>query len=423
MKKLSKQEFIKRSNVIHNNKYDYSLVDYTNSNTEIVIICPDHGEFLQKPNSHLNGRGCKDCCYKYRPKKINLEFKNIIIDLLNKNYDLAKLAKESINIFNFKVCKETLRKFCKENNIVVSSKIVVCEFCKQKMINEDVIKNHSCQPMKIQQAMEPLKHELKEMIENKGYSIYELWSKSSKLFGIEFKSESLYTFCNRNNIIINETLRKKRTKEKIDETIFDKFGVKNVSQSQLIKNKKEKHFIDTYGVINPFQLDSVKEKSKKTMLEKYGVECAVHIPGRKNNNGRISHPHKKVSDYLNLMGIEHDNEKAGLFRKYNKILDRIYSPVVDIFIKDGIVIEIYGDHWHCNPKIYKSSDIIETWDGIITANERWLFDEERVKQIESFGVKVIILWSSDIRKNFSDIKAILDNLGDKKNVETKIGGN
>jgi hypothetical protein len=32
-----------------------------NSNTKIVIICPKHGEFLQTPNSHLNGNGCPAC--------------------------------------------------------------------------------------------------------------------------------------------------------------------------------------------------------------------------------------------------------------------------------------------------------------------------------------------------------------------------
>lgn len=54
MKKLTTEEFIEKSKAIHDNKYDYSLVEYINSQTKIKIICPKHGEFEQKPNNHLN---------------------------------------------------------------------------------------------------------------------------------------------------------------------------------------------------------------------------------------------------------------------------------------------------------------------------------------------------------------------------------
>lgn len=54
-------EFIKQGNKIHNNKYDYSKVVYTNSNNKVIITCPIHGDFEQKPTSHLNGNGCVKC--------------------------------------------------------------------------------------------------------------------------------------------------------------------------------------------------------------------------------------------------------------------------------------------------------------------------------------------------------------------------
>lgn len=54
--------FIKNSKDIHENKsYDYSLVNYVNSITKVEIVCPVHGTFLITPNSHLNGKGCKEC--------------------------------------------------------------------------------------------------------------------------------------------------------------------------------------------------------------------------------------------------------------------------------------------------------------------------------------------------------------------------
>lgn len=53
--------FIDKSILIHNNKYDYSLIQYKNTNTKIKIICKKHGLFEQTPHSHLRGRGCPKC--------------------------------------------------------------------------------------------------------------------------------------------------------------------------------------------------------------------------------------------------------------------------------------------------------------------------------------------------------------------------
>lgn len=54
-------DFINQSNVVHNNKYNYSNAIYINDSTKLIINCPIHGNFLQIPNKHLQGRGCKKC--------------------------------------------------------------------------------------------------------------------------------------------------------------------------------------------------------------------------------------------------------------------------------------------------------------------------------------------------------------------------
>lgn len=53
--------FIAEANAIHNHKYDYSLTEYKGSRVNVIIICPAHGEFSQKPRDHLAGKGCKLC--------------------------------------------------------------------------------------------------------------------------------------------------------------------------------------------------------------------------------------------------------------------------------------------------------------------------------------------------------------------------
>ena len=61
MRKLNTKEFISKARMIHGKKYDYSSVEYKTSNMKVIISCPIHGTFLQKPNKHLNGRGCAVC--------------------------------------------------------------------------------------------------------------------------------------------------------------------------------------------------------------------------------------------------------------------------------------------------------------------------------------------------------------------------
>ena len=63
-KKLTTEEFIRKARKIHGDKYDYSKVEYVNSITPIIIVCPEHGEFLQTPSDHLSGKGCKKCATK-----------------------------------------------------------------------------------------------------------------------------------------------------------------------------------------------------------------------------------------------------------------------------------------------------------------------------------------------------------------------
>lgn len=63
-RKLTTEEFIERARIKHANLYDYSLVEYSHSKTPVSIICRKHGEFLQKPEAHLNNErpcGCPIC--------------------------------------------------------------------------------------------------------------------------------------------------------------------------------------------------------------------------------------------------------------------------------------------------------------------------------------------------------------------------
>ena len=102
--KLTNQEFIEKANLIHNNKYDYSKVEYVNSRTKVCIICPEHGEFWQTPHHHLNGHGCSKCRNENNGDRCRGDVKEFIekANKIHKNkYDYSKV--EYINSHT-KVC-------------------------------------------------------------------------------------------------------------------------------------------------------------------------------------------------------------------------------------------------------------------------------------------------------------------------------
>lgn len=62
MKRLTKSEFIKKARLIHGNYYSYDKTVYIKSISKVIITCPIHGDFSQRPNDHLSGRnGCPHC--------------------------------------------------------------------------------------------------------------------------------------------------------------------------------------------------------------------------------------------------------------------------------------------------------------------------------------------------------------------------
>ena len=58
---ITKDDFLEKANITHNNYYNYDKVNYINNNTSITITCPKHGDFTQIPRRHLAGNRCPQC--------------------------------------------------------------------------------------------------------------------------------------------------------------------------------------------------------------------------------------------------------------------------------------------------------------------------------------------------------------------------
>lgn len=103
-KRKTLEEFIQQAKNIHGDKYDYSKVNYKNCDTNITIICKEHGEFEQTPKHHLMNRNCLRCARQYSPT--NCEFIQQAINVHGDKYDYSKVeyknAKTKITI----ICKK-----------------------------------------------------------------------------------------------------------------------------------------------------------------------------------------------------------------------------------------------------------------------------------------------------------------------------
>lgn len=89
---LTTEEFIKRAQEVHGDKYDYSRVEYKSARDYVNIICPRHGVFRQRAYIHLNGSGCIKCVKASKRSKGEKE----LFEYINSIYS-RKIIKNSRN--------------------------------------------------------------------------------------------------------------------------------------------------------------------------------------------------------------------------------------------------------------------------------------------------------------------------------------
>jgi len=87
-RRIDTEGFIKRANITHNNFYSYSKTNYIRGDKKVLITCPIHQDFLQTPQTHLQGSGCSKCAFE----------KN--------TYTTESFIKKANIVHNYKYCYE-----------------------------------------------------------------------------------------------------------------------------------------------------------------------------------------------------------------------------------------------------------------------------------------------------------------------------
>jgi very-short-patch-repair endonuclease len=90
--KWNKDEFVKNAIKVHGKKYGYDKVDYTGANVPVIITCPTHGDFKQRPGGHISGKGCDKCANAERGLKMTQdEFIRRGKEIFGNKYDYSKV--------------------------------------------------------------------------------------------------------------------------------------------------------------------------------------------------------------------------------------------------------------------------------------------------------------------------------------------
>ena len=145
-KKISSEEFITRSNNIHNNKYDYSKVEYVNNKTKVCIICPEHGEFWQTPKNHLLGQGCPICGEEIARKCRKNDYQKFINRFIKTFGDIAEFPYindeyENRNSTITYVCKKCGKTHKKVASYIFANK-TICECYRVKEPRQNIVFEH-----------------------------------------------------------------------------------------------------------------------------------------------------------------------------------------------------------------------------------------------------------------------------------------
>jgi len=214
-------------------------------------------------------------------------------------------------------------------------------------------------------------------------------------FGEEEGIKRWNSYCNKQ--AVTNTFEYKKAKYGWTKDQFDEYNKsRSCTLENFIKRHGEEDGLRKWNEYCEVQrYTTTLEYFQKTYGEKEGKQkWENYVKARINGVG-----YSKIADEFCL--------KITKYFKNNKIwahctcgefnIENIFS--LDYYDETlNIVIEFYGDFWHCNPNQYRADDIVIGYD--IIAKDIWDKDLQRQKYIEEkLKTKMFIVWEEDYRHN------------------------
>jgi hypothetical protein len=462
----AKNKFENEANIIHTNKYDYSKSIYVSATDNIIIICKNHGEFEQTPNSHLGGNGCKKCSNDKIKKRMSIPweiYKEDLQKIHNNKYDYSKVIWKGVDIDIIVICPEH-REFkirpvdhkrgrgcqkCSKENKIQYNKHNTDIFVKLSIEKWGNIYNYSKVDYKDSNN--------KIIIICKTHGEFEQLPSNHIKYGcgtcgrelnirnIDLNNKCKSEFISKSNTIHENTYDYSKTKYEnaINKVIVicKKHGEFNVSpnnhlrgkgcpacgieSSRLTKLKSfddyQPEFIKLYG--DKYDYSSVVWEGGSKLITvickkhgKFHILPCLHKIGKECQ--KCSNQHSSISmDWLLFMENRYLTEI-----QHAKNLGEFVIPgtryKADGYIKSSnTIFEFHGDFWHGNPKLYDETEINPRIG--ITYGELYNKTKDKSKLIIELGYNLIEIWENDWKKFITSIKFLQYKWKSKTNNDIK----
>lgn len=290
-RRMTLNEFVAKANTVHSNRYDYSKSVYVNGTTKIIIVCPEHGEFEQRPYMHLQGQGCSICAHAKRAETCEKRY-GCAMPILSE----ASRAK----------AKQTVQEKYGVDHITQAA----CVREKIKQTNLDRYGHEN--PMQNQEIADKAK------------------ATNIERYGVPCSMQ-------------NADVRAKHCA-----SVKAHYGVENSMQAEEVRAKAKQTWLDKYGVENPRQSDLIDKRIKQTCKAKYGTQYVIQnadIQRKALNTKRIRHTFNtskpEESLYVSLC------EKFGKSDVYRQYSSEAYPYFCDFYIASkDLYIELNGNWTH-----------------------------------------------------------------------------
>ncbi len=330
---MTKQEkFIAKSNIIHNNKYDYSMVEYVNTYSRVVITCPIHGQFTQVAKDHQHGCGCKQCG--------NIKRNQTCLDRYgHTNAAHGSAAREKIKQTNLRVYGCTTYNNRKKATATCLEKYGV---------------EHPSQNIEVHRRME---------------------STCLEKYGVDNPRKS------------------EKVKEKIKITNRSNHGGVHNKQQHLgdkILLLKDKCWMENEYIVNRKTTAQIADEclSSCKTIQNYMRAYGILFRYKNKSSGKST---TWIKNLIRSEGIDIQSADSPL-GEY-KIPGTNYR--VDGYCREtNTVYEFHGDRFHGNPSIFRSSDYCHPFDRTLTAGELYQKTKDRENIIKALGYDLVVMWEN-----------------------------
>lgn len=367
--KMSTEDFITRAKKIHGDKYIYSKTIYVNSDTQVIIECPNHGIFKQITYKHLAGTGCRSCAAKKNAQKRTITA-DVFFTKANTKYE---------NKYNY---SETIY----EN--YDTDLIIHCP-------------NHGpfIQKPKVHLKIGCTKCNL----DNKSMTTEKFIAKSLKKHGNTYNYSK--TACNRSTDIVTIIcdIHGDFLQRVHDHLNGCGCSICNLNKRNNSFRKTTEEFISEAQQIHNGKYDYSLVDYKKSSIP-ISIICKKHGIF---NQVPTHHIHKKAgcpncSTNISNIGTEWLNY-LNIPSKYHEITIQLGNKKIrpDAYISEtNTVYEFWGDYWHGNLNVFNSNGV--NTKAKKTFNQLYENTQKKRKLILDAGYNLIEIWEYDwliIKKN------------------------